>query len=175
MATWRRVFLVAHVWLTAFTTLFAGSPHLRCKCPTEHVKLIFLVFPLRAGDCCRGACCATPPEEGTPQASNSPTVKQEQRQCCCCRGATRRNVEEGERHARLESLGCKRTLAEADPVLPSPQQTAGDSLIVGLFLPGPAPALLISPLQTGSSLPPWESHHLPPPTDLVINLRHFII
>src|SRR5262245_60186384 len=75
---------VAHVWLTALLTLFAGLPRVQCRCPDGRVKPFCLGPCVRAdgspGCCCAGAgtpaaCCAA--ETSTPAEDAEPP-------CCAC-------------------------------------------------------------------------------------------
>jgi hypothetical protein len=75
----------------------------------------------------------------------------------------------------MNSLGCKRTLADAAPALPSSQQMTNAHWVVELLVPDLAPLSLDLSFQAGHSVSPWQSHSQPPPTDLVVTLQHFLI
>jgi hypothetical protein len=174
MATWRRKFLVAHVWLTAFTTLLAGLPHFRCQCPTEYAQPLSLSIPFPVGKCCgAGSCCPSSPE-GPDHSGDFVTVSQAKRPCCC-HAKSEPNTNNDGRHTQLKSLNCKRTLTDAAPALSSSQKITSENLVVELLVSNLAPPSLDLSLQAGYFSPPWQSHSQPPPTDLVVTLQHFLI
>jgi hypothetical protein len=175
MATWRRMFLVAHVWLTAFTTLLAGLPHFRCQCLTEHSQPISLSIPFQVGKCCQaGSCCPSAPG-GSAHSGGSPTASQAERPCCCCHATSEQNTDKRGRHSELKDLGCKRTLTDAAPALPASQQMTHAHWVVELLVSDLAPLSLDPSFQARYSISPWQSHSPPSPTDLVVTLQHFLI
>jgi hypothetical protein len=59
--------------------------------------------------------------------------------------------------------------------IPSSPEPAQDNPAAGPFLPTPAPAFVSLPPRADGQRPSWQAHRLPPPTDLVITLQHFVI
>jgi hypothetical protein len=175
MATWRRMFLVAHVWLTAFMMLFAGLPHVRCQCPTEHDKPIRPSIPFQIGKCCGAGSCCTPAPEGDDRSGDTSIASEAEQVCCCCHTSTMQNADKKEQCGQLESLGCKRALTDADPVLSSSQEPVNAGLISWMLISDTAPTFLALPRQAGDSSLSWQSHEKPPPTDLVLTLQHILI
>lgn len=175
MASWRRVFLVAHVWLTALMTLLTGFPHFRCQCPTGNVKEICLSSLFSSGDCCCAGSCCTPSPNGTTRSYEVSTARQTKRSCGCCHVTSEQNTRENHSHSQIKTPGCNRTLIQASQVLYPSQQPSNDCLVAGLPVFDLAPVFLTLPVQTESSLPPWQSYAQPPPTDLVVTLQHFLI
>jgi hypothetical protein len=172
MASFRRVVRVAHVWLTASLTLFAGLPHVSCRCPDGHVKPFCLSFITRTTGCCgRDTCCSASRQEEAP-GPGSPSGGPEKKSCCC--HATRGTDSGPAGKARLGSQGCRRTLAETAPAIPGTEPTSGDHLAVGPFVPVPSTHLPLLP-PAADAPRSWQSYRLPPPTDLVVTLQHFLI
>jgi hypothetical protein len=168
------MFLVAHVWLTAFLTLLAGLPHFRCQCPTENAQPISLSTPFPVGKCCAaGSCCPSSPERSD-RSGEFVTASQTKRPCCC-HATSEPNTSKDGRHSQLKSLTCNRTLTDVAPALPSSQQKASENLVVELLVSDFAPPSLDVSLQAGYSVSPWQSYSQPPPTDLVVTLQHFLI
>lgn len=166
---------VGTAWLTAFMLMIAATPHFRCVCPDGNVKLFCLnVVNPKTGCCCGGKCCSA-------KAGG---------QCCCSpsagRAAERR--EEGCRacdrpvHAsagdqtksRLEGSGCRKTLDSQTLFVASTERLIdrNDSGL-SLFLPVADTFVALSPFVVRPFS--WHNLQLPPPTDLVIFLQHFLI
>jgi hypothetical protein len=168
MPTFRRLLLVAHVWLTAFLTLFAGLPHVSCRCPNGHVKPFCLSFLTgAAGCCCASACCPAPRQE-----SGSNPGGPAKKSCCC--HAPQHSDPAGV-PARLEGQGCRKTLAETTPAAPGTETSILKSSAAGSFLLAPAVHLPALSAAAGPERLSWQSYRLPPPTDLVVTLQHFLI
>jgi hypothetical protein len=174
MATWRRMFLVAHVWLTAFMMLFAGLPYVRCQCLADFAKPIFPSAPFQVSNCCGAGSSCTPSPQGTDRSGDTSRTSQVKMACCCCHAASAQSTDK-DKHAQLKNLGCKRTLTDADPALPSSQERVNDSMAVELLLSDIAPASLDLSAEAGCFLLAWQNHSEPPPTDLVLTLQHFVI
>jgi hypothetical protein len=168
MGSWRRVFLVSQVWLMAFLTLFAGLPHVSCLCPNGHVKPFCLSFIAGAAGCCAGTCCSRPRPGEDPESPSSEPAKKS-----CCHAAQRSGPAGDPR--RLGSQGCRRTLAETDPAVPGTEASAQKSSAAGPFVLAPAVHLPALPATAGEERLSWQSYRLPPPTDLVVTLQHFLI
>jgi hypothetical protein len=175
MATWRRMFLIAQVWLTAFTMLFAGLPHVRCQCPTELVKPINPNILIPVNNCCGGSgSCCNPSRDESNRSDDPSTANEVKRPCCCCQASSAQSTDKND-FGQLKNLGCKRTLTDADPVLPSSQERVNDSVAVEWIISDIAPTCFDLSLQAGYSFQPWRTHSGPPPIDLVLTLQHFII
>lgn len=169
---------VALVWLTALLTLFAGAPHVQCRCPSGRLKpfcLGFLFHNPAGGTCCcageapdSGGCCVAPDALPAPRAGTK---------CCAC-GPHTRGGQVGEAGAiRIQANApcCFKTLVTPADFAPAPSE------------PGPAPAAstvadlrsLWAPgvgLAGDRGLLSWQAHLLaPPPTDLIITLQRLTI
>jgi hypothetical protein len=175
MAAWRRMFLLAHVWLTAFMTLLAGLPHLRCQCSTEYAKPVLPIGPCQVSKCCDADSYCTSSTEDADRSDDSSTEILAKRRCCCCQSSAAQLTDKDNPHGKLKSLGCKRTLTEADPALLSVQEPVNSDLVAGMLTSDSASPFRDLSRQAGFSLPPWQSHAEPPPTDLVLTLQHFNI
>jgi hypothetical protein len=168
----RRALLAGFVWLTALSTLLAGAPHCRCVCPDGRIKPFCLALPMKFTGCCTSdACCL--------RTSESRPVKPVKAGSCCCQKAKARPGPVGVRlgnTGRVENSGCKRALTDAAPAdVTARQEIAPDALAAGLLVAPPSPGL--PPRGPGAGRQPssWQNHCLPPPTDLVVILQHFLI
>ncbi len=193
----RRTALVALVWLTAASTLFAGLPHFNCLCPSGERKSRCLgVTTKDTGCCCGGSCCAARAENGP----SAVPVQAEGGSCCCCRhegqGTRRDNPERtgeeptngGRREAQpvgetagvvlqLTPARCVRTVAHSDDAalaLSGKTGAKGSPALDPFALPTAHPALASS-FPTAPGRDSWRLAHAPPPTDLVITLLHLVI
>ena len=119
MATWRRMFLVAHVWLTAFMTLIVSTPHFDCRCPDGRIKPFCLALLTgKTGCCCESSCCSVSigvDARGlATHASPSGTVPKNT--CCCCNGTQENAGDESRTTPRLGKAGCQKTLTAMVPM-----------------------------------------------------------
>jgi hypothetical protein len=176
MASWRRMFLVAHVWLTALMTLLTGLPHFRCQCPSGYVKsLCFSGFFSTGECCCAGSCCAPSSGAGATRSCDAPIERKVKRSCCCCHATAAQNTGKKYSHSEIKIPGCKRTLIQATQVRHSSPQPINDCLVAGLSVFDLAPFDLSLSVQAGDSLSSWQSYSQPPPTNLVVTFQHFLI
>lgn len=147
--------------LAAFLTLLSGTPHLDCLCPDGHIKLFCLTFASGSSSCCcHGACCQASPGEQKPAR-------------CCCHG----------RHARghnapgsqVSSPACRKTLSHSETaILPAGSAERPHDTITPAVL-APVAAVAVPPAGAACCRLSWQSYHQPPPTNLVITLRHLTI
>jgi hypothetical protein len=198
-----RIVQIGLVWSAAFMTLLAGIPHSECRCPNGQVKPFCLGSPSKTSGCCCGGGCCSPDSDGSccKRDGSVPSAPAEEKPSCC-QGHTPQVDEAVRGHSPVEGTspspprrkdgsptqpssthgavvvasGCQRTMANAEIVVVTPgkadtknHKTAG--------VDGPAPAARLHPC----SLVPWpcrlswDRHRLPPPTDLVVCLQHFVI
>jgi hypothetical protein len=198
MACLRRLTLLALVWLTAASTLLAGVPHFDCLCPDgQHSSFCLVAVSSQTGCCCGGACCATGQGDCSTKALDSKKDDQPRAPTCCQHNdegerslPTRKDTKSGPSQATalsakakanphaiyLKSTGCAKTLSQAEVFVSAPSQASAPPLTTP-DLSVPLPAGLWTELLPGALRAPllWLPHALPPPTDLVIALQHFLI
>src|SRR5262249_42888674 len=185
------------VWATAVSSALGSTPHFVCRCPDGTVK------PFCSGQvssesscCCNGKCCCSTGDGGCCCKSTSSNGQEQKNAPGCCQqgkpdavseAVAPRSGEDGARKAgpapqtgRAEHLSvsrncCQKKLAKSeDQTLVRPETKPLEQCE-----PGSAP---LPPLNVGCFIPPqlaardgWQIYRLPPPTDLVIVLQHFII
>ena len=166
------------VWLTAVATLIASVPHCDCLCPNGQRKPFCLgVSTARSGCCCGGSCCSSSPGgDGCCQAHGPAPAAPEGEHASCC---TSKQPKTGLPGPAAQAGGgcCQKTLANGESATPAPspeagQQTLKDALgvpVLGAVVQGPRVQV------EGGCAFPWDSHQLPPPTDLVVSLQRFVI
>jgi hypothetical protein len=182
MSMFGRILWTAHVWLTATMTLVAGIPLADCICPDGTRKVFCSGCAANEARCCQTASCSP-----SPQANSNGPVK---RAACCAHSAVPKTPTNqttlGSKTVRQQpqqkpgpdgqvtALGCRRALAEQQaPVVTSAEKSRPESV---LALALPAVAVPIAFLTKAPPCPlAWQSYRLPPPTDLVIVLQHFVI
>jgi hypothetical protein len=194
----RRTALVTLIWLTAASTLLAGIPSFECVCPGRSRESSPSKVKAKGtgGGCDGGGCCCCASE---PQSDPTRTSPERGGKHGCCpqegpqplpdspkptRGGPAKDPSGQPGHQsdkaavapELKQPRCAKTLAPSggDDVAVAKTDSAG--------LPAPellapaaasqviAPAPYASPCQL-----PWLPSHVPPPTDLVITLQHFLI
>jgi hypothetical protein len=194
MTCLRRLILVALVWLTAASTLLAGLPHFECLCPNGQRGSYCLGIVTNATGCCCGGSCCISGRTGccTPTAGDDRGEPQQAPTCCGQQEGEDTPASEGESKGNcarqppspkpepqgdpvhVQSPGCEKTLAHAEVLTFARADTSA-----------PAPFDLCLPLvdRLSPALPPgavydpidWVTYCIPPPTDLVIALQHFLI
>jgi hypothetical protein len=167
------------VWLTAVTTLFAGVSPFACICPNgRHKPFCLGISSTRTGCCCgacgssssEGKCCCCQSQGATPYGQAEQT--------CCCENRGQPGTDSDTSTPSIQGNGrcCQKTLARDERVGVSPavdshkQNRAG-----GFSVPLPPLVVVPSPPMAGRYPFSWQSYELPPPTDLVIALQHFLI
>jgi hypothetical protein len=175
------MFAVVTVWLTVPTMLLASSPHIDCVCPNGSKKPFCLSAVL--GDsacCCRGACC-----------SSSGPQKEKQTGCCCCKNKRLRQMSESEpstsevgrvwtgaAHSSqpgVQQRGCEKSLAVTHAFIADKSHTAifGSPLVTWIMIQ--VPSEFFGPALSSTTLSVPVTSSLPPPSDLVVVLCHFLI
>ncbi len=173
----RQAALIGQVCVTAIMTLIAGLPHFDCVCPSgQHKPLCLGITAPRGGCCCGGACCSSSSGQKCCGGASQETPPAAQSQARCCR--QRQPRARGDRPTPgLDATGCRKKTVTGEsiiavaPTQSSAKQTPADSFSV----PVAQLAIIASAPMTGNSPLSWHEYELPPPTDLVIVLLHFLI
>jgi hypothetical protein len=167
------------MWLTAIMMLVAGTPHFHCRCPNGRIKPFCLALLTgKTGCCCDGSCCSAFPGDDAKglatHASPSATVA---KKTCCCGKAHQDNTRDESRTApRLGKAGCQKTLAEAAAAVSEPSvKVSVLDLTAHLLVPAPEPMMEHDGFGPWDYLSAYHYHRIPPPTDLVTVLQHFLI
>jgi hypothetical protein len=161
MTLLRRTFLVGMVWLAAAGTLLAGFPRLECLCPAN-VATEKQSAPAKRGCCCCGGECAS--GEGCPSCGRAAQSPDEDDPAVLKASGP-----------ALKRVPCQRVPVRAEIV------TAVDNA-ANKAAAGHAVALAGHLCLTHAILSSFVSnqrdsraiHLLPPPTDLVTVLQHFL-
>ena len=165
--------------MTALMTLVAGTPHFDCRCPNGRIKPFCLALLTgRTGCCCEGSCCSAPPgdDEKGHTTHPSPAATVPKKACCCCK-AHQGNARGGSRTAPgLGKVGCQKSLAEMASAVSEPSVKVSEkALSAHLFVPTLEPVTEHDGFGPGAFLTAYHQHRIPPPTDLVTVLQHFLI
>lgn len=164
----RRVVQPGVVWLTALMTLVTGLPHFDCLCPDGHHKPFCFGFCFQSTGCCVSGCCVRS-EKSSPKADATET-------CCSCHCKPKPSHTQPVPQAQLESQGCRKTFVQADfAIITTARRAAGDTST----LVAPVPAfdsvvIGLDPFDLNGRLT-WQRCSIPPPTDLVVHLKHLLI
>jgi hypothetical protein len=143
------------IWLTAVSTLVAGSPHLTCRCPDGSIKLFCIarstsITPSGSG---HKSCCAT----GSTQHP------------CCQENPVARVRQNGDGPA-LTALCCQKNLVQPEAAV-----AQGPDAPLHVLLTIPLDSFTFLPAVP--SLTHRESTYRPEssPVDLLLVLQHFLI
>jgi len=164
----RKVMTAGFVWVTALSTLIAGTPHFDCRCPNGDRKLFCLGFSLTGPGCCGEQCCAAVVEEkSTPSADEFETA------CPLCSQKHAQPAGPSRDHSNVSSTGCHRTWQQAASALVRTACDSADAVLAVAFVAVPAKMCAVEP--TNQIFQIELAHHGPPPTDLIIALQHLTI
>jgi hypothetical protein len=151
-------------YLTAIVTLFAGFPHVECRCPNGQIKLFCFGEASAASGtgCCRdpGSVAAGPVKHGS----------------CCghCHGGPPGDAPF--HHSHVQAAGCTKVLAQAEVfALSSGKIVVRDVAVVSAHFVSASPALLLALPAAGQRQISYSFHLLAPPTDLVVRLQRLLI
>jgi len=161
----RRTFCVVVVLATAASTLLANTPLvLVCACSTRATQKTSLVPQAEAKVCCCGGDCCPGQSEESPccKKTSSPEAAQPDRE----------NSPQG---PAIQAAHCLKTVFTSEQFLLSER----DIVNAGEPFAQPVHSFTcihdhVQPIL-GFSQVAWEIHRLPPPTDLVVVLQHFVI
>lgn len=191
----RRTVWKGFICLTAFMSLAASTPHFVCRCPNGQVKPFCLGPSSKTtGCCCGGACCCASGQGQDCCCRSSGTAtggEGKKAACCCCSQHRKTPVAEtgqglrGHRHQlpaessgtvpQFKSTCCVKTLAQQSFVAATHVKTTiSEDVTPGRCLLADSGLAALFP-GVGRFPAPWQVHLLPPPTDLVITLQHFLI
>jgi hypothetical protein len=169
------------VWATAATTLLAGTPHFDCRCPDGSIKRFCFGPASGEWSCCfNGKGCGAKSNEiksccRKGRSGSQATVKPS----CCSKQNKRERSSVTPRKQPVDGLtlrgaGCQKTLAA--PEFQSsvrPTTTLDETPALSFVLSSAAALEYLS--NGATSRTAWQVHWLPPPTDLVTNLRRLVI
>lgn len=172
-----------HVWMTAFTILFANISPCQCVCPNGNRKLFCLGMGIGTNACCcngaEGCCsCGACGEGARPtncsRCAPGPRVKTTEPRCCCCRSTSSLRTKTIADPSHVEAQGCKRTLSQAKIVACARKVSEVIGCSAAALLPESSSRVLPMP-TTCRLLSSRERCHSPPPTDRIVAFQHFII
>lgn len=164
----RKITWLFVVLATAVSTLLANMPFIVCACPTGQNKKTTASPDAQPVLCCCGSNCCSTPDQGSP--------------CCNKKPADKPVSSDPKEHQvplpegpAIQPAPCQKCVLQPEHFLLSEREVtiAGEpfapcanSLNCLQDFDPPIPAI---------SLMDWEIQRLPPPTDLVIVLQHFVI
>jgi hypothetical protein len=151
----RQLAISGLVWLTAFSTLIAGSPHLSCRCPDGNLKLFCFALTPSPQKCCADKSCSADTENKSPccHKKDSPVAKHKTR----------------DQGPSFAADSCQQNLVQADAAA----MLGHAPLDVSLALPLVSFAVASTPQAITPVAFPHRHGSLP--TDLVLVLQHFLI
>lgn len=172
-----RVVQAGFVWLAAVTTLVAGLPHFDCVCPNgTHKPFCLGVSSPRTGCCCGGSCCSSSSGGKCCCQAQDSSADAQANQSSCCESQRKPSSETPSKGIRVNNSCCQKTAVAAEFIGFSPtNESAKQSMTAGFSALLPQLSFALTEPMAGSSSFPWSCYGLPPPTDLVITLQHFLI
>lgn len=174
MFSWTKTLWATHVWMTAFTTWFAGISPCQCVCPDGHRKLFCLGITCGTNGCCCGVCCdSARPHRESPTVQDT-SVEATCPRCCCCRGTRGDNPSPAGKHNQMHRKGCRLQLAQAEIVTELRKTLSIDDFSVEISLLD-APARILPISTTCAFLQSYETYRPPLSPDLIVTLQHFVI
>ncbi len=177
------------MWMTLASFLLGITPHFTCRCPDGTIKFFCSGQGSAKSSCCCQGVCASSSGGGCCEGKATPQSEENPGHCCCKKSAGNQvqppsdaNDREcgiashgaGEGGLSIHRSGCQKTLAKAEIVTIvrweiSPIENADAEVSEFTLLSLDFPAVV---LDLRASRP---DHRRPPPPDLVIVFKHFII
>jgi hypothetical protein len=162
----RKTLCVFVVLATAVSTLLANTPLLLvCACSARTTKRTSQVGETEPEACrCGGDCCA---------------VQSEKCPCCCqTKSSARAAQPDRDKSAKgpaFQAAHCLKTVFASEQVLLSERHSVSAGEPFAQVVHSFTSMHETVPAVPGLSPMEWEIHGLPPPTDLVVVLQHFVI
>lgn len=172
----RRVVRGVIVGLTVCTTMLTSLPHFDCVCPNGQHKPFCLNVSSSKGCCCGGTCCIAGGNGGDCCCSARELLADTAIPTNCCHQEQPSPPVPGT-PTEAKHNGCTKTLAVSTFVGIAPGESSAIAPTLtapGWFLPTQSTIVSRSYSQTDPGRRSWPNSH-PPPTDLVIDLRRFLI
>jgi hypothetical protein len=89
MGLFRRIFWATLVWLTAAATLFAGFPHVVCRCCDGNAPQRTGTTGQEVARCCsQRSCCAPSETKPVENEKATPTSQRKARRSCCSKSTS---------------------------------------------------------------------------------------
>ena len=172
MSAVSRIAWIGQAWLTAAMTLVSGIPHFACRCPDGDFKPFCIgAVSATSGCCCNSNCCSSA-DGSCCRAHGRRAADQIQAQSCCRHQSRQSSNSPGNQQA-IKAGSCAKAPVSSGVSISHSKTTLGKELTARAF---PAPQdVAVLDLQTMTGCSSWQAHQLPPPTDLVTTLQHFLI
>jgi hypothetical protein len=151
----RQLAISGLVWLTAFSTLIAGSPHLSCRCPDGNLKLFCFSLAPSPQECCAA-------KSSSADAENKPS-------CCHKKDSPAAKHKTRGQGPSFTADSCQQNLVQAEAAA----VRSHAPLDAGLAIPLNSFAVSLTPQAV--SRVAFPKRHGSLPTDLVLLLQHFLI
>jgi hypothetical protein len=161
------------VWVTAASTLFAGSPHFICRCPNGNIKPFCLGFKcsgLGVGSD-KGCCCGSCSDNCSCKTPSAPAV----RKGCCCHHKKQADESEPAPSRQVSNPCCTKVVTSSTLNVASQRNLQRFAEVVSELVPPPVAAKLVSTADGNTRDAGWHGQEWPPPVDLIITLQHFVI
>ena len=172
MSAVSRIAWIGQAWLTAAMTLVSGIPHFACRCPDGDFKPFCIgTVSATSGCCCNSNCCSS--ADGSCCRAQSQIAADQVQAQSCCRHQSRQSSNSPGKQQAIKAGSCAKAPASSGARISQSKTILGKELTAQAFS---APQyVIVLGLQTMTGHSSWQSHQLPPPTDLVTTLQHLLI
>lgn len=173
MHRFRKICLISIVWLTAGSTLIAGTPHFVCRCPDGTTKAFCFGSASPKSCCCHGGQCCCSTNGGCPGQTDSPNDQDTEVPPCCSSKDSASPGKDRNDDTSLDHDCCQRELAQPQAMSAPDSDVKPDQNAIAA-----APSYAVhASIETAHTFVPrtWQFHRMPPPTNLVITLLHLVI
>lgn len=174
----RRISWTFVVLTTAASTLLANAPLTVCACPNVPVRRPNNASEPKTSSCCCGNnCCPASSDEGSCCNKKPASKKEPQRSQPSDQKHENRRSGSSPSEATIGPSECQKSTVQPETsTLTNSEVKASDDLIsVGLSANLITPEVAYSADSSPTSMLYWRDFRMPPPTDLVISLLHFLI
>lgn len=170
----RKTAMIALVWATASSMVFAATPYYVCRCPDGTITMHGASSGSAESSCCSSPCCA--PEAKEKPCCQASKKKWAAKSSCCIRGADLlRSTTNLDGSPTIGQTHCQKTLIQPEQrsfcrLEVKPLEGANEAVVALARVAG-----MNSSIATNAETTFWRIDKIPPPTDLVTVFQRFTI
>ena len=164
------------VLATVASTLLANTPLIVCACWTGQEKKLIVPTDAKSSSCSCGSnccpstdhqkpCCKKPADKKTMKPTLPLPTDQPQDE---------QGTDPSHNEPAINSPDCQKTMAQPEVFSLNLREVTAGGVLIDFLQSPPSDQYDVLPV-TFSSQVNWQAYRLPPPTDLVVALQHFLI
>ena len=170
----RKIAMIALVWATASSMLFAATPYYVCGCPDATIKMNGANSVSTQSSYCSSSCCASEAKE-KPCCRASKKKRAAKSSCCTLGADSLRSTTNLDGSPTIGQTHCQKTLIQPEQrsfcrLEVKPLEGANEAVVALACV-----ADMNSSIATNAETTFWRMALIPPPSDLVTVLQRLTI